>query len=260
MTHPPESGVSSPPSSLNPTTSKPARALVRPAGPRAGEYRWVYLWHLPIRAMHWIAAIALVLLIVTGFTIGRPYYLPRGNVQGEFFIGWVRLVHFIAAGALVATAIVRGYWLLVGNRYERWRALFPVHRRDWANMWRQIKFYLLIHPERAPKYLGHNPLQQFFYTLTYVVAVVMVITGFAMYGQANPGGFIRSATLWVPQLLGSMQTVRLLHHVLTWYFLIFIPIHVYLAIRSDLLERTGTMSSIVSGGRFVPADEKFIDD
>jgi Ni,Fe-hydrogenase I cytochrome b subunit len=54
--------------------------------------------------------------------------------------------------------------------------------------------------------------------------------------------------------------VRFIHHVLTWAFLIFIPIHVYLAIRADQLERTGVISSIVSGGRFVPADKKFVDE
>jgi Ni/Fe-hydrogenase b-type cytochrome subunit len=126
-------------------------------------------------------------------------------------------------------------------------------------MFRQVRFYLMIHPERAPQYLGHNPLQQVAYTLTYLVAFLMVITGFAMYGQANPGGFIRGATEWMVPLFGGMPRVRLLHHVLTWYFLIFIPIHIYLAIRSDLLERSGTLSSIISGGRFVPVDREYID-
>jgi Ni/Fe-hydrogenase b-type cytochrome subunit len=118
----------------------------------------------------------------------------------------------------------------------------------------------MIHPERAPHYLGHNPLQQLAYTTVYVVGLIMVITGFAMYGQANPQGLIRSLTLWVPQVFGGMQIVRLVHHVLTWFFLIFVPIHVYLAIRAELLERSGTMSSIVSGGRFVPADKHYVDD
>ena len=48
----------------------------------------------------------------------------------------------------------------------------------------------MIEPEQAPHYIGHNPLQQLSYTVIYVVAVVMVVTGFAMYGQANPGGVL----------------------------------------------------------------------
>lgn len=246
------------------TAGVPPRRLLHtlehPVPPPSGHYRWVYLWHWPIRAMHWAAAVCIGLLIVTGFMLGRPYFMPQVQFSGSFTVGWIRLVHFLSAGVLVATAIVRAYWLLAGNRYERLPALFPVRRRDWVNMFQQVKFYLMIHPERAPHYLGHNPLQQVAYTMVYVAGLVMVTTGFAMYGQANPSGLIRAATLWVPSLFGGMPIVRLLHHVLTWFFLIFIPIHIYLSIRADLLERTGTLSSIVSGGRFVPTDEEFVDD
>jgi Ni/Fe-hydrogenase b-type cytochrome subunit len=126
-------------------------------------------------------------------------------------------------------------------------------------MLKQVKYYLMIQPEKAPHYLGHNPMQQLSYTAIYAVAVTMVVTGFAMYGQSNPDGFFYRAFNWVGILFGGMPVVRFIHHVLTWAFLIFIPIHVYLAIRADHLERTGVISSIISGGRFVPADEKFID-
>jgi len=129
----------------------------------------------------------------------------------------------------------------------------------WVNMYKQVMYYMMIHPERAPHYLGHNPLQQLFYTFTYVVTAVMVLTGFAMYGQANPGGMINVLFGWVVSVFGSLQLVRVVHHVLTWYFLIFIPIHLYLALRADMLERSGTISSIVSGGRFVDATETYVD-
>jgi Ni/Fe-hydrogenase 1 B-type cytochrome subunit len=33
------------------------------------EYRRVYVWEMPVRAYHWINAIALTLLCVTGFLI-----------------------------------------------------------------------------------------------------------------------------------------------------------------------------------------------
>jgi Ni,Fe-hydrogenase I cytochrome b subunit len=71
---------------------------------------------------------------------------------------------------------------------------------------------------------------------------------------------IYSATNWIGGLAGGMQVVRFVHHSVTWLFLTFIPIHVYLSIRADLLERTGVVSSIVSGGRFVPTDHHFVDE
>jgi Ni/Fe-hydrogenase 1 B-type cytochrome subunit len=222
------------------------------------EHRWVYLWHWPVRTMHWLAAISIVVLFITGFSIGRPTFMTT-STQSSFTLQWVRLIHFIAAGVLVATAIVRAYWLIVGNRFERFAALFPVRARDWKNLWRMIKYYLLIRPERTPRYLGHNPLQQIFLTLTYGFAALMAVTGFILIGQANPGGVFMHTFGRLTPLFGGLQMVRVIHHIASWYFPMFIIMHVYLSLRADLLERSGTLSSMVSGGRFVPVEEEFVD-
>lgn len=221
--------------------------------------RWVYLWQWPIRAMHWAAALSILVLVVTGFYIGQPYFMTGGEASAHYLMGWMRFLHFAAAGVFVATAIIRVYWLFAGNRFERWRALFPITRTDWVNVFKQVKFYLMIQPEKAPRYLGHNPLQQFSYTGMYAVALAQVVTGFAMYGQSRPGGLWYTVFGWVVPLLGGIQIVHFVHHVLTWAFLTFVPIHIYLALRADVLERTGTISSIVSGGRFVRSDVDYVD-
>jgi Ni/Fe-hydrogenase b-type cytochrome subunit len=210
--------------------------------------------------MHWVSVACLVTLTVTGLYIGKPYFMTGGEASSHFLMGRVRFVHFSAAAVLVATAIVRIYWLFMGNKFERLGALFPVRAQDWKNLVQMVKFYLMIRPEQASKYLGHNPLQQLSYTGIYLVATFMVLSGFALYGQSNPGGFIYSATNWLGPLVGGMPNLRFLHHALTWAFLIFIPIHVYLAIRADHLERTGVISSIISGGRFVPTGHRFVDE
>lgn len=234
-------------------------SLAQKVPPPSGHYQWIYLWEWPIRAMHWIAVFAILALVVTGLYIGRPYFAAGGGNPDPFLMGWVRFVHFSAAAALVATGIVRIYWLFAGNKFERLPALFPLRPRDWVNMWKQVKFYLMIQPEKAPHYLGHNPLQQLSYTGVYLMTLVMVVTGFTLYGQSNPNGFFYWAFNWVGIIMGGMPVVRFVHHVFTWLFLTFIPLHIYLAIRADQLERTGVISSIITGGRFVPVDEKFID-
>ncbi len=234
-------------------------SLAHKMPPPSGNYRWVYLWEWPIRAMHWAAALSIVVLVVTGFYIGKPYFITHGEASAHYLMGWMRFLHFAAAGVFVATAIIRVYWLFAGNQFERWKALFPVRKQDWINLVKQVKFYLMIQPEKAPHYLGHNPLQQFSYTGLYAVAIAQVITGFAMYGQSRPGGLWYTVFGWVVPLLGGIQVVHFVHHVLTWVFLIFVPIHIYLALRADLLERTGTISSIISGGRFVRSDVNYVD-
>ena len=235
-------------------------SLAHKAPPPSGNYKWVYLWEWPIRVMHWAAAGSIVVLVVTGFYIGRPYFITSGEASAHYLMGWMRFLHFAAAGVFVATAIVRAYWLFAGNQFERWRALFPVWKQDWINAFKQVKFYLMIQPEKAPHYLGHNPLQQLSYTGLYALAAAQVVTGFAMYGQSRPGGVWYTLFGWVVPFVGGIQVVHFVHHVLTWAFLAFIPIHIYLALRSDLLERTGTISSIISGGRFVRSDIKYVDE
>jgi len=234
--------------------------LGREVPPATGEYQWVYLWEWPIRAMHWLAALSIVMLVVTGLYIGKPYFVTSGDTGSHYLMGWMRALHFGAAAVLVGTAIVRVYWLFAGNKFERWKALFPVRPSDWANLVKQVKYYLMIQPEKAPHYLGHNPLQQLSYTLLYGVAVLQVATGFAMYGQAEPGGFFFRAFGWLGPLFGGMPVVRFVHHLATWVFCAFVPIHVYLAMRADLLEHGGSISSIVSGGRFVRKGRKYADE
>ncbi len=241
------------------TPGAPAsRILQHPIGEPAGNYQWVLLWQLPIRAMHWIAAISVITLAFTGFYLGRPFFLPQGMATGAYSFQWARLIHFLAAAAVAITALVRIYWLAAGNRYERFPALFPIRPRDWANLWRQVKYYgFMDHDE--PHYVGHNPLQQLFYTSVYMAALVMVLTGFAMYGTAEPQGIIYRSFQWVTDLFGGLPRVRLVHHVLTWYFLVFVVSHVYFAIRSDVVDLGGGMSSIFSGGKFVRRDVDYVD-
>lgn len=233
--------------------------LGRKFAPPAGDYRWVEPWGGPLRVMHWVAAVAIGVLIATGFYIGRPYFLTAGGPP-QYLMGYIRLIHFIAAGVLVMTGVVRLYWLFAGNQFERLPALFPIRWRDWVNLWKQVKFYLLIDPERAPHYIGHNPLQQLSYTFTYILAAVMVITGFAMYGQAAPGGFWYSLTQPIVMAVGGIQIIRLVHHLSTWWFIIFPIMHVYLVLRKEVTERGGGLSGIVSGGHYIRADVEYVDE
>jgi Ni/Fe-hydrogenase 1 B-type cytochrome subunit len=244
---------------MNPRDGKAGFSLAHKVPPPSGNYRWVYLWEWPIRAMHWIAVLSILVLVVTGFYIGAPYFVQGGEASSHYLMGRMRFLHFAAAGLFVATAIVRIYWLVAGNQFERWPALFPYHWKDWVNLVKQVKYYLMIQPEKAPRYLGHNPLQQLSYTGLYVVAAAQVVTGFTMYGQSRPGGLWYRLFGWVVPLLGGIQIVHVVHHVLSWVFLIFLPIHLYLALRADILERTGTISSIISGGRFVRTDVDYVD-
>ncbi len=242
------------------TTKTRPFSLGREVPPKTGHYKWVYLWGAPLRAMHWLAALAIVVLIISGFYIGRPYFMVPGEGTLTNLMSVMRRTHYWAAGLLVATGIVRIYWLLAGNRYERATALVP-GPKDLFRIRKIIGHYLMILPEeKTPHYLGHNPLQQLSYTAMYAVTILMVVTGFAMYGQYDPGSIWFRLFNWVGGVFGGMQYVRFTHHIATWIFILFIPMHIYLSLRADGVEKTGTISSIVSGGRWVPDEQHYVDE
>lgn len=224
-----------------------------------GDFIWVYLWGAPLRVMHWIAALCVVALIISGLYIGRPYFGSSGEASSHFMMGRFRFLHFTAAAVIVMTGIVRVYWLFAGNAFERLPAMFPLTPRNLRNMRNVAKSYVNFQSEEQPHFVGHNPLAQWAYTGLYLIVITMVVTGFSLYGQSNPGGFIFGAFAWVPSLFGGLQSVRLVHHALMWAFLIFLPIHVYLTIRADYMERAGGVSSMLTGGRFVASHLKFED-
>ena len=93
----------------------------------------------------------------------------------------------------------------------------------------------------------------------YLIVLAQVVTGFALYGLSNPEGFFYRVFGWESLFLGGVPVVRFIHHVLTWVILIFVPIHVYLALRADFTEREGSISSIISGGRWVRDDIPYED-
>ena len=69
--------------------------IFRANGSAPVEYRRVYVWELPVRVYHWINAVALVLLCVTGYLIGAPiraFYASEAYQQ--YWFGWIRFVHF----------------------------------------------------------------------------------------------------------------------------------------------------------------------
>ena len=239
----------------------PLRATRAPTRRREepGAFRYVPVWDWELRALHWLALFLIILLSATGILMGSGRLVYAGPRGDPFYLGYLRLVHFGAGWLLLATAIVRIAGLfLASNRYQRWDALFPVKLRDLKNLFTVAQNYLFCRFDRGPHYIGHNPLQQVAYTGIYAVGLVAILTGFGLYALYAPDSWPAHYLLWLDRLVG-VQYVRLVHLLVMWVFLVFIPIHVYLAIRADSVEREGAISSIVSGGRWCRRGTKFED-
>ena len=54
---------------------------------------------------------------------------------------------------------------------------------------------------------------------------------------------------WVIPLFGQSQDVHTWHHLGLWAMLIFVTLHVYAAIREDIMGRQSMVSTMISGYR-----------
>jgi Ni/Fe-hydrogenase 1 B-type cytochrome subunit len=217
--------------------------------PKEAKLGHRYVWEFPVRLTHWVTAAAITVLFTTGLYIAWPVFSPAGAPFENFVLGRFREFHFIAGYALLFSFILRGYWFLVGNKYAR----SGVPKIWQAHWWRAVidQSIEYMKVERGRAHLGHNSLAG----LSYVVMVggagaVQLVTGFALYGETNRGGFWDSVFGWVIPLLGGSFRTRMWHHTCAWVFLIFVIVHLYMTVFGSIRFKNGLVSSIVSGDKF----------
>ncbi|MDZ4137168.1 MAG: cytochrome b/b6 domain-containing protein, partial [Paracoccaceae bacterium] len=60
---------------------------------------------------------------------------------------------------------------------------------------------------------------------------------------------------WVRNLVGDSQTLHTIHHLGMWWIVIFMIIHIYVAIREDIMSRQSIVSTMISGHRTFKDDD-----
>jgi Ni/Fe-hydrogenase 1 B-type cytochrome subunit len=79
---------------------------------------------------------------------------------------------------------------------------------------------------------------------------LQMITGFAMYSESNPGGFLDSLFGWVIPLLGGSFQVHMWHHTFAWLFIVFAIVHVYIVFYDGQQYKNALVYSMISGVKF----------
>ena len=222
----------------------------------------VYVYEAPIRIWHWVNALAITVLCVTGYFIGSPLPTVAGEASDHFLMGYIRFAHFAAGYILAIGFLFRIYWAFVGNEHARQLFLPPLlNRHWWSGVLHEAKWYAFLTKEPL-KYVGHNPLALLFMHFMLVWGTVfMIFTGFALYGEGTGMGSWQYEwfSSWIIPLFGQSQDVHTWHHLVMWVIICFIIIHVYVAIREDIMSRQSMISTMVSGWRTFK-DNRAVDD
>jgi len=177
---------------------------------------------LPFVVTHWINLVAMVFLILSGILTHFPLIpASMGIARGlHVFFGIVIFVNCVVRVILsffVKSAPTGGTRKTVKD-YKTW--LPQKDNRHQAGAW--VKYYLFMkkdHPLGAK--LGVP--QKLSYLLIPILVVLMFFTGLALWGP-TAGAFAG-----LTAALGGPMSVRLIHYVGMYVFIIFMFIHVYLA-------------------------------
>lgn len=222
----------------------------------------VYVYQAPVRIWHWINAAALVALALTGYLIGSPLPTLSGEASDHFLMGYIRFVHFAAGYILVIGFLGRIYWAFVGNKHSREIFLPPIFKREfWGGVWHEIKWYAFFAGEPR-KYTGHNPLAVLTMHIMFVWGMLfMIVTGLALYGEGAglDSWQFQWFSSWLIPLVGQSMDLHTWHHLGMWWIILFAMIHIYVAIREDIMSRQSLISSMISGWRTFK-DERKVDD
>ncbi len=222
------------------------------------NFKRVMVWEIPVRIFHWVNVLTIIVLTFTGFIIANPPALQSSaEATNLHSFGIVRFIHFGAAYIFFFNMILRLYWSFVGNKYANWRAFWPFNRKTWNNFWHVLKIDILLLNEEVPDVenisIGHNSVATLSYLAMLFIAILQVLTGFALYADTS-GWWLPKLFSWVIPLFGGDFMVRSIHHTSMWLFILFTIVHVYLVFYHDWLEGRGEVSSMFGGYKFVRED------
>jgi len=222
------------------------------------NFKRVMVWELPVRFFHWTNVLSVLVLTVTGFIIANPPALhSSAEATNLHLFGVVRFIHFGAAYIFFFNMILRIYWSFAGNQFASWRAFWPFSKKMWNNFWHVLKIDIMLlnedHPDVKNISIGHNSVAAFSYLALFVIALISIFTGFAMYADTS-SWWLPKLFSWVTPMFGGDFMVRTIHHIAMWGFILFTLVHVYLVFYHDWLDGRGEVSSMFGGYKFVRDD------
>ena len=221
---------------------------ILPVGEQPGP---VYVYDAATRIWHWVTALCIVVLGVTGYFIGSPPPSIGGEAYDHFMFGYIRMTHFIAGMILGVAFLMRIYRVFVGGPHARQIFYIPFWNLHWwKDLFGEVRWYLFL--GKPKEYVGHNPLAHFaMFTMFLLPLIVLLLTGFALYAEdAGVQSVWFKLFGWVFVVIGDSFAVHTWHNVAMWIVVIFSMVHMYMAIREDMTHRQTTVSSMVSGWRF----------
>jgi thiosulfate reductase cytochrome b subunit len=200
-------------------------------------YSQSHLHPLPIRIMHWTNAVAIFIMIGSGWKI----------YDDDVILGWLHFPDFLVIGKWAQHGLqwhFFGMWIFVLNglsyltygiatgRFRR--KLFPISIREIVVTVGEALRFKLEHDDLT----HYNAVQKILYLGIILIGIMIVISGLALW---KPVQFSELATLF-----GTFQNIRIVHFLCMAGIVGFLLVHITLAL---LVPRS--LVAMVTGGPVV---------
>ena len=179
----------------------------------------IYLHPLPLRIWHWVNALLVILLLITGIELRIPGVaaLPANSPA--------LLVHRYAGWSMTISCL---FWLVYSLMSGNLSRHYVIRRGDLKGTFRQAKFYLFSifkgkeNPFRASPDEKFNPLQKLAYGgIMCVFAPIIVVTGLFFSDIL----FFRKYIL----LLNAVKVLDAIHVIVAYMFALYLIVHIYMS-------------------------------
>jgi thiosulfate reductase cytochrome b subunit len=220
-------------------SAPPVKSLARHDGHGAAS-KQRQLHPLPVRIMHWTNAVAIFIMIGSGWKI----------YDDDVIFGWLHFPDFLTIGKWAQHGLqwhFFGMWIFVLNglaylaygvatgRFRR--KFFPISVREILSTVGEALRFRLSHED-----LNHyNAVQKILYLGVILIGILIVISGLALW---KPVQFSELAALF-----GSFQNIRLVHFFCMAAIVGFLLVHIALAL---LVPQS--LIAMLTGGPVVPDD------
>lgn len=189
------------------------------------EKKRVYLQPLPVRIWHWVQALCIIVLIITGAQIRFPDHLSGlGSYKMAIYL------HYATGILLIASVVL---WLVYYTFVSRTMGLIYFPRgKDLKGLIGQTAFYAFYyfkggdHPHHSKPGDKFNPLQKLFYwAIMFGLMPLICVSGVLLIFVDPLRAFLDS--------IGGLKMVAGVHFVLGACFAAFLPTHIYLTTLGD---------------------------
>jgi thiosulfate reductase cytochrome b subunit len=184
--------------------------------------------------MHWVNALAMIVMITSGWGIYDDYVIIGGlHFSQTFRLGdWAAeslLWHFAGMWFLAINGLIYLLYGLLTGRF--WERFFPIKVADVLQTVRETLRFQIAHEDIT----HYNAVQKLLYIVVIIAGISQVVTGLAIWKPIQFSGLV--------SLMGGFQSARLIHFLGMVVIVGFLVVHVVLAL---LVPRT--LWAMIAGG------------